>query len=198
MKKTTKLPIFLALLALVCFINTASANQDAYAETLNNFKKTKVGNAFAQSAYGYAIFPTVGKGGLVVGAAHGDGQVYRQGVLTGNVSMTQLSIGFQLGGQAYSQIVFLQDKRAYDEFISGNFEFGADASAIAINARANASAGTTGTSASKSLHPSDSYHAPNTKYFKGMAVLTVGKGGFMYEASISGQKYKFKPLNGKS
>lgn len=194
MRINTLLKSFIALLTFLSIFNIALANEDDYTETLNNFKKTGTGKAFAASAYAYAVFPTIGKGGLIVGAAHGDGQLYRQGTLTGKVSMTQLSIGLQLGGQAYSQIVFLQDKRAYDEFTSGNFEFGADASAIAINARVSASASTTGTSAGKSVHPSDSSQASSISYFKGMAVLTVGKGGFMYEASVGGQKYKFRPL----
>jgi lipid-binding SYLF domain-containing protein len=103
----------------------------------------------------------------------------------------QLSIGLQAGGQAYSQVIFLQDKRAFDEFTSGNFEFGADASAIAITAGANASAGTTGTSASANTSSKDGANAV-AKYNKGMAVLTLAKGGLMYQAAIAGQKYGFK------
>lgn len=170
----------------------ASASRNEYTQTVNNFKKTRIGRDFFKSAYAYAVFPTIGKGGLIVGAAYGKGRLYRQGKALGKVSMKQLSVGLQVGGQAYSQIIFLQDKRAYNEFISGNFEFGADASAIAVNARASASISTTGMSAGKSVHPTDSSQASSITYFKGMAVLTVGKGGFMYEASINGQKYNYK------
>ena len=184
-----------ALAFLLALTGAHVAQADEYRATIDNFKQTQVGEKFINSAYGYAVFPTIGKGAVGVGGAYGRGQVYRQGKLTGKVSVAQVSIGWQLGGQAYSQMVFLQDKRAYDEFTSGNFEFGADASAIAVNARVSATAGTSGAAAGKSIHPSDSAQAASTAYYKGMAVLTVGKGGLMYEASIGGQKYKFEPLN---
>ena len=105
--------------------------------------------------------------------------------------MTQITVGFQLGGQAYSQIIFFEDKRAYDEFTNGNFEFGAQATAVAITAGASAQAGTTGPSATAS----GTQHAAKTaaKYYKGMAVFTVAKGGLMYEASIGGQKFGYSP-----
>jgi lipid-binding SYLF domain-containing protein len=105
--------------------------------------------------------------------------------------MTQLTIGLQLGGQAYSQIIFFQDKRAFDEFTSGNFEFGAQATAVAITAGAQAQAGTTGTGAGAS---GTQEHAKTAGgYHKGMAVFTVAKGGLMYEASIGGQKFSYTP-----
>jgi lipid-binding SYLF domain-containing protein len=94
------------------------------------------------SSYGYAVFPTIGKGGAVIGAAHGSGRVYVKGEYVGDTSMTQLSVGPQLGGQAYSQIIFFENKRAFEEFTSGNFEFGAQASAVAITAAAEAQATT--------------------------------------------------------
>lgn len=105
--------------------------------------------------------------------------------------MNQLSIGLQLGGQAYSQIVFFEDKRAFDEFTSGNFEFSADANAVAITAAASASASTGGSSAGASGGKNDATTAG--KYHKGMAVFTVAKGGLMYQAVIAGQKYKYTP-----
>src|SRR5260370_21974835 len=92
----------------------------------------------------------VGKGGLIVGAAHGRGRVYMHEQYVGDTSMTQLSIGFQAGGQAYSQIIFFEDQRAFDEFTKGNFEFAADAGAVAITAAAGASAGTAGANAGAS------------------------------------------------
>jgi lipid-binding SYLF domain-containing protein len=104
--------------------------------------------------------------------------------------MTQITVGFQLGGQAFSQIIFFEDKRAFDEFTGGNFEFGAQATAVAITAGASAQAGTTGPSASAS---GTQHRSKNiAEYYKGMAVFTVTKGGLMYEASIGGQKFNYK------
>jgi lipid-binding SYLF domain-containing protein len=106
--------------------------------------------------------------------------------------MTQVTVGLQLGGQAFSQIIFFQDERAFKEFTSGNFEFGAEASAVAITAAASASAGTTGGSAGASGGKKDATTAG--QYHKGMAVFTIAKGGLMYEATVGGQKFSFKPL----
>jgi lipid-binding SYLF domain-containing protein len=136
------------------------------------------------------LFPTIGKGGIGIGAAHGSGRVYEKGKYVGDTSMTQLSVGLQLGGQAYSQIIFFQNKSALDEFTSGNFEFGAQASAVAITAGASAQAGTAGTGAGASGNESHAGTAGG--YQKGMAVFTVAKGGLMYEASIGGQKFSYK------
>ena len=118
----------------------AAASADEYADTVAIFKNAGESASFFGNSYGYAVFPTVGKGGLGVGAAHGSGRMYAQGKQTGTVKMTQVSVGFQAGGQAFSQIVFLQDKRAYDEFTKGNFEFDATVQAVAITASATASA----------------------------------------------------------
>jgi len=105
--------------------------------------------------------------------------------------MTQLSIGFQLGGQGYSEIIFFQDERSFREFTGGNFEFGADATAVAITAAAGASAGSTGASAGASIskHDADTAGA----YYKGMATFYIIKGGLMYQAAIAGQKFSYKP-----
>jgi len=105
--------------------------------------------------------------------------------------MTQLSVGFQAGGQAYSEIIFLQDQRAFDEFTSGQFEFDASVGAVAITAAAGGSAGTQGTSAGASGGKKDA--ATIGEYHKGMAVFTIVKGGAMYEAALAGQKFKYKP-----
>ena len=104
--------------------------------------------SYVDKAYGYAVFPVVGRGGMVVGGSYGKGRVYRQGNFVGSVTMAKLSVGFQAGGQAFSEIIFLQDKRAFDEFTSGEFEFSAQAEAIAVTASAGAQAGTEGASAS--------------------------------------------------
>lgn len=154
-------------------------------DAMTVFLRSDVIKKFHESAYGYAVFPTIGKGGFGIGAAHGSGRVYRGGKKTGDVSMTQLSIGLQLGGQAYRQVIYFQDKRAFEEFTSGNFEFGAQAEAIAITSSAGASAGSEGASASANDTQSE------TQYHKGMIVFTMGKGGLMYQATIGGQKYSY-------
>jgi lipid-binding SYLF domain-containing protein len=105
--------------------------------------------------------------------------------------MTQLTIGFQLGGQVFSQIIFFEDKRSFTEFTSGNFEFGAQATAVAITAGASASATTTGAGVGASSNE-DSAVAKGD-YYRGMAIFTVAKGGLMYEATIGGQKFSYKP-----
>jgi lipid-binding SYLF domain-containing protein len=183
------------LLALDCgallLSGAAAAYADSYSDTIELFRNAGDSGGFFKTSYGYAVFPTIGKGGLVVGAAHGSGRVYAQGKYVGDTSMTQLSVGLQLGGQAYSQIIFFQDKRSLDEFESGNFEFGADASAVAITAAAGASAGTTGANAGASGGKKDASTAGS--YYKGMAVFTIVKGGAMYQATVAGQKFKYTP-----
>ncbi|HKE96490.1 MAG TPA: YSC84-related protein, partial [Povalibacter sp.] len=124
--------------------------------------------------------------------AHGKGRVFAQGKHVGNTSMTQLTAGLQLGGQAFSQIIFFEDRRAFDEFTGGNFEFGAQATAVAITAAAGAGATTTGTSAGASGGKHDAKTAG--AFYKGMAIFTVVKGGLMYEATLGGQKFNYKPL----
>src|SRR5215471_7752158 len=98
---------------------------DEYSDTIDVFKKAGESAKFFENAYGYAVFPSIAKGGLGVGAAHGNGRVYEQGKYVGDASMTQVSVGLQAGGQAFSQVIFLEDKKSFDEFTSGNFEFGA-------------------------------------------------------------------------
>jgi len=157
-------------------------------EALEKMLQADVIAEFYQSAYAYAIFPTIGKGGMGIGVAHGKGRVYRNGKRLGETSMTQLSIGLQLGGQAYRQVIFFEDERALKDFTSGNFEFGAQAEAIAITASAGAQAGTEGASANANEKQSPA------KYHKGMIVFTMGKGGLMYQAALGGQKYDYKPV----
>lgn len=168
----------------------APAFADEYSDTVDLFKNAGESANFFKSSYGYAVFPTVGKAGLGIGGAHGKGRVYAQGKYIGDTSMTQLSIGFQAGGQAFSQIIFFEDKRALDEFTAGNFEFEAGVGAVAITAAAGASAGTTGTSAGASGGKKDA--ATVGDYYKGMAVFTIAKGGLMYEATVAGQKFSYK------
>ena len=170
----------------------APAFADKYSDTTTLFKNAGQSASFFGKSHGYAVFPTIGKGGLGIGAAYGDGHVYQQGKHVGNTSMTQLSIGFQAGGQGFSEIIFFEDKRAFDEFTSGNFEFGANASAVVITAAASGSAATTGATGAASGGKKDA--ATAGEYHKGSAVFMIVKGGLMYEASVSGQKFKYKPL----
>jgi len=183
---------FVSLLIAIFAWNFSSlAHADGYSDTIEVFRKSPAVQPFFEDAYGYAVFPTVGKGGLGIGGAYGKGQVYRGGKVTGTASLVKATIGFQLGGQAFSEIIFFQDKRAYDEFTSGNFEFDAAVSAVAITAGAQAKAGTEGATAGASAGPSTGAQA-ETHYRKGMAVFVYTKGGLMYEAAIGGQKFHFE------
>lgn len=177
-----------ALLAL----SSTPARADDYADTIKVFEQAGESGKFFKSAYGYAVFPTVGKAGVGIGGAHGKGRVYEIGQHVGDTTVTQVTVGLQLGGQAYSQIIFFEDQRAFREFTGGNFEFGAEASAVAITAAAGAKASTTGSSAGASGGKHDA--ATVGKYYKGMATFTVAKGGLMYEASVSGQKFSYKAV----
>jgi lipid-binding SYLF domain-containing protein len=127
---------------------------------------------FFVKAHGYAVFPTVGKGGFFVGGAHGKGNVYEFGKLIGAASLTQVTVGLQIGGQAYSEIIFFKDKQALTAFKSGKLKFGAQVSAVAANAGA----------------------AANVDYSQGVAIFTMAKGGLMGEASLGGQHFSFRPI----
>ena len=142
-------------------------------EVIAKFKEKdpRVAKAF-RTAYGYVVFPTVGKGGIGIGGAHGKGEVYEQGKQIGTSTLNQVTVGFQLGGQAYSEVIFFKDKTATDDFKRGNFELSAQASAVALNARATG----------------------DLPYNKGVAIATMAKGGLMYEASVGGQKLSYKPI----
>jgi len=165
-----------------------------YSKTIDDFKKIPVVAKFFDGAHGYAVFPTVGKGGLGIGGSHGKGQVYRGGQVIGFTSTSDISIGLQAGGQAYSQIIFFENETALTQFTGGNFEFDASASAIAVQATAEAGAGTEGTGASSSASKTSGKATTGAKYQKGVVVFTMAKGGLMYAATIAGQKYSYKPL----
>ena len=167
----------------------------SYHDTINLFKNAGKSSTFFDKSYAYAVFPTIGEGAIGIGGARGKGHVYVHGVWTGNVEMTQLSVGFQLGGKAFSQIIFFEDKRALDEFESGSYEFGADASAVAITAGANASAGTNGTDAGVSGGMKDATTRGN--YQKGVVVFTIAKGGLMGQLAVAGQKFAYTPRSAK-
>ena len=141
-------------------------------KTIATFKKKDPGiEKFFQDAVGYAVFPTVGKGAIGVGGAHGTGELLTGGKAVGKVSLTQVTVGLQFGGQSYSEIIFFETQRTLDSFRDGDFAFAAQATAVALTAGA----------------------AANAAYRDGVAVFTIAKGGLMYEASIGGQKFSFKP-----
>lgn len=167
----------------------ASATLKECQAILANFKELGNVPELLAESYGYAVLPTIGKGGIGIGGAGGTGCVFAADKHTGNVSMGQITIGLQLGGQSYSQLILFKNSDVYNDFTKGQFEFGADATAVALTYGAQAGASTKGASAS----------AGDTKgiasWKRGMAVYTLIKGGLMYEASVGGQKFKFKPLN---
>ncbi|MBT3386900.1 MAG: lipid-binding SYLF domain-containing protein [Desulfobacula sp.] len=186
-------PFKLSLLfAFLLLFISSNAIADKYSDTMDVFIKSDAVKPFFNEAYGYAIFPRVGKGGIILGGAYGAGRVYKQRSISGTASLMKVTIGFQLGGQAFSEIIFFQDKRAYDEFTSGNFEFDGALSAVVITAAAQAQSGTQGSSAGVSLGPATGTQA-ETNYTKGMAVFIHTLGGLMYEMSIGGQKFSFTP-----
>ena len=125
-----------------------------------------------EKAAGYAIFPNVGKAGFGIGGAAGNGVVYERNTLVGMAKLSQLSIGFQAGGQAYREVIFFESKKDLERFKGSKFEFSAQASAVAVTAGASA----------------------NVKYAEGVMVFSMQKGGLMYEASVGGQKFKFNKL----
>jgi lipid-binding SYLF domain-containing protein len=182
-----------ATLALAC-AGAGVAHADRYDDAVQTFKQAGKSGTFFAKAYGYAVFPTVGGAGFVVGAAHGKGRVYVRGTLAGDTTMNLVSAGFQAGAKAYSEIIFFEDKRALDDFESGHFQFGADASAVAITAGAEAGAGTNGVSSEASVESSNA--GTGGGYFNGMAVFTIAKGGLMYAATISGQQFTYAPRGG--
>ena len=184
----TRSLVFGALLLL----GAGTAYADRYSDTVQLFKDAGSSSTFFGHCYAYAVFPTIGEGGFIAGGAHGTGRVYVGGTYAGDSSMTQLSLGFQAGGKAYSEIIFFEDKRALDEFESGSFEFAAGASAIAVTAGANASAGTTGAESGASGGKKDAT-TDAAGYFKGMAVFTIAKGGLMYAIAVAGQKFSYTP-----
>lgn len=152
--------------------STQSVADPKDAEAIARFKNHDPGiQRFFNSAYGYAVFPSIGKGGFGLGGARGKGRVYAQGQMIGKSTMTQFTIGFQLGGQKYSEIIFFKDKVALNDFTAGQFEFGAQASAVAVTAGASADAA----------------------YSNSVAIFTLTKGGLMYEASVGGQKFSYTP-----
>src|SRR5262245_7278005 len=126
---------------------------------------------FFNNSYGYAIFPEIAKGALGIGGASGDGTVFQGGQAIGSSSMSQVTIGLALGGQPERRAIFFKDQAALDNFKQGNYEFAAEASAVAVKTGA----------------------AKTANYDHGVAIFTMAKGGLMFEASVGGQKFSYDP-----
>ena len=159
-------------LFLLAFSFGATAQKDVTdksQEAIAEMKKTndKITKYF-NTAYGYAVFPSIGKGGLGVGGATGNGTIYKGGAVVGDCRMSQVTVGFQAGGQAYSEVIFFKDADAFNRFTGDKFEFSAQASAVAVTAGASF----------------------DVDYRDGILIFTHAKGGLMYEASVGGQKFK--------
>ena len=194
MKKLILLTLTICVFAVASYSETfagwdpAKAEQERKAaeETIAKFKeKDPSMKRFFHKAWGYAVYPTVGSGALIVGAAHGTGLVYEnlwvsalmhdplmKGKIIGRSSLFQGTVGLQAGGQAYSEIIFFKDKAAFDGFKDGKLKLAAQASAIAVTAGASADAA----------------------YHDGVAVFTMGKGGLMLQAAVGGQTFTFEPM----
>lgn len=197
MSRVQALPIgqcMIVLLLVAASVLSSAARADKYDETLAAFRDAGETERFFADAYGYAVFPTIGKGGIGIGGAHGSGRVYALGQYVGDTSMTQLTVGFQLGGQAYSQMIFFEDRRAFEMFSSGNFEFSAQATAVAITAGVSAEANTGGGAGASASGGRNDARTAHAGYRKGMAIFTIARGGLMYEATLGGQKFSYKPL----
>jgi len=175
MKKQIFLGFLLLIIALPAIGQVGAWDpelEEKCQEVIQIYKDTNSNlTAYFEEAYGYAVFPSIGKGAVGIGGAHGRGVVYEQEVVIGQSKMTQISVGFQWGGQVYSEIIFFEDEEALELFKTGDLEFAAQASAIVV---------TTGASV-------------DVAYKDGVAVFTMPKKGLMYEASIGGQKFKFIP-----
>ena len=180
------------ILALFSIALTASpAYADEYQDAINVFRKAIESPTFFDTAYGYAVFPTIGKGGLILGGAFGRGRVYEKGSYIGDTSVTQLTVGLQAGGEGFSQIIFFEDQRALNEFTRGEYVWDAEASGVAVTAAAQAQAGTAGASAGASRGKHDAVAV--AKYNKGMATFTVTKGGLMSAAILGAETFNYKP-----
>ncbi len=169
----TKTAIISILLVVISFTGFAQDNDVGEAnKMIQEFKDKDPGiNKFFSSSVGYAVFPGIGKGGLGIGGAGGKGTVYKGGAAVADAKMSQVTIGFQAGGQKYAEVIFFEDAETYNDFVSGNFEFAAQVSAVAVTAGVSADAA----------------------YENGLLVMTMAIGGLMYEASVGGQKFKVTP-----
>jgi lipid-binding SYLF domain-containing protein len=164
-----------ALMMLVAIGVTAQSNKDkkiikdaVKAEKM--LKRADPGiNRFFKESAGYVIFPNVGKGAFIVGAASGNGVLYEHGKMKGMADLKKLNVGLQAGGESIIEVIFFENTSALDEFEESNFAFSAQASAIALKSGV----------------------AVNAKYMDGVAVFALPKAGLMADASIGGQKFSY-------
>jgi lipid-binding SYLF domain-containing protein len=154
-------------------VDEATGARRDTAEALAAFRQNETLGPYFEQAVGFVVFPSVAKAGFGIGGAYGKGQLFEAGTVIGESSVTQLSIGLQLGGQAYSEIIFFRDARALETFKTGKFELGAQAGAVLIKEGVSV----------------------ETAFNEGIAVFTAAKGGVMYEASLSGQKFSYRSLD---
>lgn len=184
----------MSLLAVLVSVGASvSARADVYTDAANVFRNAKASAPYFSGSYGYAVFPTVGKGGFILAGGYGRGRVFVAEDPVGDTTLTQASVGFQIGGQAYTQIIFFEDERAFREFSEGGFEFSGQVNATVIKASAQATAGTAGSTAGAS-GGTDDIESVSPGYYKGMAVFIVATGGLMFEASVGGQRFSYKPI----
>jgi len=181
------------LLSFLC-VGGPAAWANSYSDAIKVFSNAGESGEYFKTAYGYALFPTVGKAGFVVGGAYGEGKVFVGSKHVGNSTMTQLTLGAQLGGQAFSQIIFFENEQSFKDFTSGNFEFSAQASAVVITAGASAEANTGGGTAAGISGGRNDAVTTSGGYRKGMAIFTVATGGLMFEAVLGGQKFTYTSL----
>jgi lipid-binding SYLF domain-containing protein len=185
--------LFLGLVMLLLPFSNALA--DRFQDAIEVFRNAGESGSFFGNSYGYAVFPSVGRAGIGIGGARGSGRVFVDGKHVGNSTMTQLTVGLQLGAQSYSMIVFFEDERAFNEFSAGSFEFSAQAKAVAITAGASATASSAGSSAGVSGGQNDATTVGG--YNRGLAIFTVARGGLMYEASVGGARFSFTPVSAR-
>jgi hypothetical protein len=181
------------LAAVVLATSNMTLAQDVkdYSKTIQLFREIPQVAPYFQSAYGYAVWENIGRGGLGIGGATGRGQVYVGGKVTGFSRLIDITIGAQAGGQAYRQVIFFENQAAYGKFTAGKFEFDASASAVAVTASAQASAGTQGASATAGAGGPNAGAGVGYPQ-NGMQTFTMAEGGLMYAATIGGQRYNFK------
>ena len=164
------------LMTAALSILTAVAAEDLKGETQDAIAKFKQSDSslktFFDNSAGYAVFPNVGKGGFIVGGAHGKGLVFEKGVVVGQATMTQASVGAQAGGQSFAQVIFFETPAALQNFKGGNFEMSAEVSGVVAAEGA----------------------AKAAKYKEGVAVFAMPKKGLMGQAAVGGQKFKFEPI----
>ena len=162
---------YLLLILFVFSVASYSQKNDVSEanKTIKEFKEKDPGmSKFFSSAYGYAVFPGIGKGGLVVGGAGGKGTLFKSNTAVADTKMSQITVGFQAGGQKYAEVIFFEDANSYNEFVSGSYEFAAQVSAVALASGVSVDA----------------------KYQDGILVVTMAIDGLMYEASVGGQKFE--------